>query len=360
MHLEQLKSGSWRAVVSVGGVRKGVTAPTKGEARRLGTELELRMGMTPRANPKVNELIDAHLSAMADRWSPTTMADSRSVAVRLPQPFLDRYVIDVQPFIVEGLYRELADAGLSTHRIRRVHELLGGAWKRAVKYRWATSNVIRDVDPPRVAAGKNIEPPSPEDVARLMDAAAPDLRLFLKLASSTGARRGELVALQWGDIRFDTGEIVFRRSLAYTAASGVVERDTKTGRKGHRVVSVGLPTTSALRHHRREMVALALAQGFPEPVWVFSHDAGVNAWRPDYATLAFGRLRAKLGLENCRLHDLRHFVATQMLAYGDTPVQVAGRLGHSTPNITMSVYAHWQTSRDKEVGQRFDDMFGSG
>ena len=43
----------------------------------------------------------------------------------------------------------------------------------------------------------------------------------------------------------------------------------------------------------------------PEPRWLFSHEAGVTPWRPDYMTLAFGRLRATLGLDSVRLHDLR-------------------------------------------------------
>jgi integrase len=97
----------------------------------------------------------------------------------------------------------------------------------------------------------------------------------------------------------------------------------------------------------------------PSPEWVFSHDAGVNPWRPDYATHAFAALRKSLDLDGVRLHDLRHFVATQMLAAGDSPVQVAGRLGHSTPAVTMSTYAHWIQSQDAASAERLERLISS-
>jgi integrase len=203
----------------------------------------------------------------------------------------------------------------------------------------------------------DIHPPAPVDVGRLVDAAPKALQLFLRLAASTGARRGELVALQWGDVRFDTAEVVIRRSLSYTPAAGVVVGDTKTKAKGHRVVSLGLPTMAALRTHKADQAAMALEHGL-SPEWVFSHDAGVTPWRPDYATHAFAALREKLKLKAVRLHDLRHFVATQMLAAGDSPVQVAGRLGHSTPTVTMATYAHWVQSQDRASADRLERLIG--
>jgi len=46
---------------------------------------------------------------------------------------------------------------------------------------------------------------------------------------------------------------------------------------------------------------------------------------------AFGRLR---------LHDLRHTHASLLLAAGVPVKEVADRLGHTEPTITLSVYAH--------------------
>jgi integrase len=50
------------------------------------------------------------------------------------------------------------------------------------------------------AGYREIKPPAPADVARLLEAASDELAVFLRLAALTGARRGQPCALQWGDL----------------------------------------------------------------------------------------------------------------------------------------------------------------
>ena len=57
------------------------------------------------------------------------------------------------------------------------------------------------------------------------------------------------------------------------------------------------------------------------------------------------------GISNVRLHDLRHFAATQLLAAGVPVRTVAGRLGHANAATTLNVYAHVLESSD-ERGRR--------
>ena len=76
---------------------------------------------------------------------------------------------------------------------------------------------------------------------------------------------------------------------------------------------------------------------------------GLDPWRPGYATLAFGRLRDELGLEGVRLHDLRHFNATNLLANGTDIRTVSGRLGHADASTTLNIYAHFVERADQEA-----------
>jgi integrase len=48
-----------------------------------------------------------------------------------------------------------------------------------------------------------------------------------------------------------------------------------------------------------------------------------------------------------RLHDLRHWHATQLLAAGRSPAAVAERLGHSKVTTTLDIYSH-AVERDDE------------
>ena len=84
------------------------------------------------------------------------------------------------------------------------------------------------------------------------------------------------------------------------------------------------------------MVALADdgAEGF-----VFSDDGGVTAWKPNRVTKAFVRHRRAAGLREFRLHDLRHFMATEMLHAGIPLPVVARRLDHQRPSTTLNCYA---------------------
>lgn len=50
-----------------------------------------------------------------------------------------------------------------------------------------------------------------------------------------------------------------------------------------------------------------------------------------------------------RLHDLRHSSATLQLSQGVPVHVVAGRLGHASPSITLSIYAAYLPSTDKLV-----------
>ncbi len=64
-------------------------------------------------------------------------------------------------------------------------------------------------------------------------------------------------------------------------------------------------------------------------------------------TSFFIRVRNEVGAPEVRLHDLRHFTATQLIGAGVDVRTVAGRLGHSDPSITLRVYSHALEERDR-------------
>ncbi|MGH9278642.1 MAG: tyrosine-type recombinase/integrase [Acidimicrobiales bacterium] len=67
----------------------------------------------------------------------------------------------------------------------------------------------------------------------------------------------------------------------------------------------------------------------------------------------------------CRCkHDLRHYVATRLLAAGVDVRSVAGRLGHRNAATTLNVYYHFLAEADREaanvLGRIFDDAITAG
>ena len=94
--------------------------------------------------------------------------------------------------------------------------------------------------------------------------------------------------------------------------------------------------------------------------FVFSHQPDAREpWKPNYVTLAFGRLAKLSGFPDLRLHDLRHYAATTMLVSGIDIRTTAGRLGHAQASTTLDVYAHFMKAADQlaaaVIGDALDD-----
>jgi integrase len=116
-------------------------------------------------------------------------------------------------------------------------------------------------------------------------------------------------------------------------------------------------TVEVLRSHRLRQRELALALGvsLPDDALLFSDPDG-RPWRPDVCTNRFGRLRASLGLERVRLHDLRHFVAS-VLGDGGVPIAtISSRLGHRDIATTLSLYTHALPATDQRAAAYLGDL----
>jgi integrase len=89
---------------------------------------------------------------------------------------------------------------------------------------------------------------------------------------------------------------------------------------------------------------------------VFSHTPdGQAPIRPDYMTHRFTVLAKRLKV-TCRLHDLRHFMVTQLVAGGVDWRTVSGRAGHADGHMTLGTYAHFQQAQDRQAAEFMDEL----
>lgn len=72
----------------------------------------------------------------------------------------------------------------------------------------------------------------------------------------------------------------------------------------------------------------------------------------------FGRLRAQLGLQHVRLHDVRHFVATSLGAAGTPIATISDHLGHRDKATTLNIYSHSLPAADAEAGVVMGALLG--
>jgi integrase len=261
---------------------------------------------------------------------------------------------------LDELYGAMKDSGASPKTIRNRHAIISAALHQGVRWGWMRENVAERARPPRVSQ-RRVQAPSVEAVRAVVTAAEdrdPRLAPLLMLGALTGMRRGELCALRWSDVDLDHGELDVSRSVV-VAVGGLAEKTTKTDR--FRRVALDEVGVLLLRQHWANVTTWAKEFGatVPTDAYVFSpYIDGCKPFRPDNVTSFFIRVRDSLGLKEVRLHDLRHFTATQLIGAGVDVRTVAGRLGHSDPSLTLRVYSHLIEERDRAAASIMGRVLG--
>ena len=179
--------------------------------------------------------------------APTTRADWQCVVDNHLVPALgDIPLWRLTARDCDALYGALKDVGLGPSRVRCTHVVLHRALAQAVRWGWLARNPASNATRPEVPR-TTIHPPDAAAVRALIAQASthdPDMACWLYVATATGARRGEVCGLRWGDIDFAQRSVRIERSVSATRA-GVFVKATKTG--GVRRVSITAQAVEALR-----------------------------------------------------------------------------------------------------------------
>lgn len=318
------------------------------------------------ADTTVGELLNSWLQHARSDLSPTTARGYQWIVSNYVLPALAGVPLSkLRTAQLDRFYADLRERGgrdgapLSAATVRQVHAIIRRALSQAVKWGWIGTNPAVLASPPRVRATVT-DAPEPSQVVALIDAALaadPDLGAFLHLAATTGARRGELCGLLWRDVNLEDSVVTIRRNLVEGAGGRLVLKDTKT--HASRRVAIDETTAGVLRRHKLSMAqrCLALGGSLGDDSYVFAALADpAKPWAPNEVTKRFIRLRNKAGLKDVRLHDLRHFAATRLLAAGVPLRTVSGRLGHANAATTLGVYAHFVQESDKDAATRIETI----
>lgn len=344
------------------GKARQVTRSVKGtvkEANALRAQLLTEVadrGVAVRKS--LNELFDAvleHLEALGRE--PTTLQGYRSIAGRAGERFGKLPLGKLRASDLDRYYADLLGAGAKAGTVRRQHAFIHRSLAQAVKWDWVKENVADRASPPT-------EPYQPrplqtaEAVVRLLAAAEdsrePELAVAFRLLASLGGRRGEVCGLRWADVDLDGGICVICRAVKQVTGQ-VIVGDAKTHQQRTLLLDEG--TIAVLRTHRARLEARATELGavLIDAAYILTDSPdGAEPWKPNRLTQALRRLRTRAGYTG-RLHDLRHWNASQLLGAGEAPVVVAARLGHRDPSTTHRWYAHAMPRADARAAVLMND-----
>lgn len=180
------------------------------------------------------------------------------------------------------------------------------------------------------------------------------LEVPLHMAFYTGARRAELLGLQWKNVIFGK-KLILIETARILAGSEVKEGPTKT-EESVRDIALADETVELLIAYKEEQIAMYASLG---KIWTEENHVLLNTkgepFNPGSFSTVVKRLFVKAGMKKARVHDTRHAHATQMASLGVSQKVVQERLGHSDGATTQKYYIHAVTKDTTAAAQSFAD-----
>ena len=234
------------------------------------------------------------------------------------------------PARIQTFRVELEGEGVGRETVRKTLAMLQGVLERGVEWGRLSNNPARFVRKPPQARARTIEPMSPVQVEQLRREMVQrdwyrDAALVSVLAYA-GLRPNEALALRWRDVGAKSIRVDKALSLG-------VESETKTRRA--RNIQLLAPLAEDLNEWRRtsgnpgrEALLFPTREGEP---WA-DHD--FRNWRKRRYVVAADAV----GVSG-RPYDLRHSMASLLLAEQRNPVEVAAQMGHTLQTL-FNTYSH--------------------
>ena len=248
---------------------------------------------------------------------------------------------------IKGLIAEMITKELARGTVRNTISVLRGIFNHAIENGLFESNPAANLGRfTRTAKTSEVKGVAltTKEVETFLDAATltcPAYHPVFLLAVRAGLRRGELVALQWGDIEFGRDHNDPNRYLLVQHNYVHRQHTTTKSQKTRRVdMSRELRRVLVDMRDARQRAANLAGKEDISKEQVFTSPDG-NILDPDNLYHRyFLPVLAASGIRKIRLHDLRHTFGSLLIQSGASIVYVKEQMGHSSIQVTVDTYGH--------------------
>ncbi len=238
---------------------------------------------------------------------------------------------------------------------------------KAVKYNYIVKSPMDFIDKPRKPRKEeNNNYYSIDEYLTFLDACKKHIRgkrgqkvyYFFLLLGNTGVRSGELRALTWTDVDFESNTIHVNKTVKTNTDGKQIIGITKTA-NSTRYVPVQPDVMEELKKWKIEQAERLFKSGFKDydnrKQLVFSDTRNhvidrttIRLWNKQVCEDA--------GLRRIKIHGFRHTFATMCFNAGLKPETVSKLLGHSSIKTTIDIYTHPTiTDEDKQLLSSYRD-----
>ena len=233
--------------------------------------------------------------------------------------------------------------GLSDRMVKTCHVTCCTALDKAVSQGLLLKNPAAACKAPATHP-KEMQVLTQEEMQRLLiQAKENDCYELLLLELTTGLRRGELLARQWDDLDFQTGELYIQRQVQRIRGELTVTQP-KT-RSSSRSIILPTPILDILKSCRQHTGSR----------WMFPSPRKEDSPRdPAAVRKKLSTILERAGCKHVRFHDLRHTFATNALEHGMDVKTLSAIIGHVSSATTLNVYAHVTDGMRQSAAAKID------
>lgn len=295
---------------------------------------------------------------VAPRLRPSTQDTYRWMLRDYVLPNLgDKRLDKLTPPDVQNLLGKM-ERTLAPKTVQTCHQMLNSAFRMGVDWDYLPKTPMRGVRAPRQPV-KEMYIPTRADVAEVLRAAAEgraDKHLAFVTLSQTGLRVGELLGLRWRNVDLVGGVLYVREQSRTRGAAGFAPPKSD---RSNRTIPLTVEVQRLLLAHRERQDAMQddNGQGWNALGLVFPAPRAGEFMNANELRRNLKQLCAAAGVPTFRVHDMRHFAATEMLRSGAAPLYVSRYLGHASLAITTALYIHVTAD---DLRGAVDRAFGGG
>lgn len=237
---------------------------------------------------------------------------------------------------------------LAASYVRKYHLCISVILETAFKEGIIPANPAARATPPKSGDKKEVGTFQPQEIAEILKAAEAlplKWKLMVHLLLASGARRGETVGLTWNAVDWTHSRIHIEQSV-YTNKERGVYADTPKSKKSIRWIVLPPQTMELLKQYREEYyepLKAAAGDKWHDTGFLFVQDSGDGIGKvmhPQSVTRFCTDFADRNGLPHIHPHKFRHTAASLLYHAGLDSISISGMLGHSSPIVTETVYAH--------------------